>query len=183
MPDRAVREARARTCGLVVRAFSLSLALDRCSARASRTSLKRRVSLCWRPAKSSVPTPAARELLADPSRVLNGLLQDMHSSGVAADVNFLNGALRVYVGALDNFQTLNRSASAFGKHPADRLHLASLAWELFSTATEGSSLHGAIAPNNVTYNLLIRIFCGANEFERCVNCPYLYSVPRIVGFS
>jgi hypothetical protein len=133
--------------------------------------------------QASVPTPAARELLADPSRVLNGLLQDMHSSGVAADVNFLNGALRVYVGALDNFQTLNRSASAFGKHPADRLHLASLAWELFSTATEGSSLHGAIAPNNVTYNLLIRIFCGANEFERCVNCPYLYSVPRIVGFS
>ena len=121
--------------------------------------------------QASVPTPAARELLADPSRVLNGLLQDMHSSGVAADVNFLNGALRVYVSALDNFQTLNRSASAFGKHPADRLHLASLAWELFSTAKEGSSLHGAIAPNHVTYNRLIRIFCGANEFERCVNCP------------
>lgn len=118
--------------------------------------------------QASVPTPAARELLADPSRVLNGLLRDMHSSGVAADVNFLNGALRVYVGALDNFRTLNRSASAFGKHPADRLHLASLAWDLFTTATEGSHLHGAITPNNVTYNLLIRIFCGANEFERYV---------------
>ena len=118
--------------------------------------------------QAKVPTPAARELLADPSRVINGLLQDMHSSGVAADANFLNGALRVYVGALDNFQALNHSASIFGKHPADRLHLASLAWELFTTSVEGSSLHSAITPNNVTYNLLIRIFCGANEYQRSV---------------
>ena len=53
---------------------------------------------------ASAATPAARDLLVDPSRVLNGLTRDMHNVGVSVDVHFLNRALLVFKSSMQRVE-------------------------------------------------------------------------------
>ena len=61
---------------------------------------------------------------------------------------------------------MNEHVDALEAHPADRALIASKAWELFTSTTEGTKWHPAVEPSRDSFHLLIKIFTHANELER-----------------
>lgn len=118
---------------------------------------------------AALNTPAAQQLLADPSRILFGLLVEMAGAGVEADALVLNSALRVFAATLRHHQVLNRSASSMEREPADRRHVANMAWDMFYATSHGTKWHPAVAPNRDTFHVLIQIFCAASLFQRAAD--------------
>eukprot|EP00613_Pedinella_sp_CCMP2098_P056575 CAMPEP_0171855752 /NCGR_PEP_ID=MMETSP0992-20121227/23676_1 /TAXON_ID=483369 /ORGANISM="non described non described, Strain CCMP2098" /LENGTH=524 /DNA_ID=CAMNT_0012476647 /DNA_START=138 /DNA_END=1713 /DNA_ORIENTATION=- len=116
--------------------------------------------------QASVPTPASRDLAADPSALINGLLVDMSAQGVEVDVDVLKAALRVFAQTLRHVELLNENVDALEAHPADRDLIASKAWELFLSTTKGTKWHPAVEPDLDTYNLLLKVFTHANDLNR-----------------
>jgi len=116
--------------------------------------------------QASVPTPASRDLAADPSALINGLLVDMSAQGVQVDVDVLKAALRVFAQTLRHVELLNENVDALEAHPADRDLIASKAWELFLSTTKGTKWHPAVEPDLDTYNLLLKVFTHANDLNR-----------------
>lgn len=109
-------------------------------------------------------TPAAIDLLADPTRLMYGLLGDMHASGATVDAQVLVAALRVYLGVLSNLEARNSAAQQFDRMPLERIGVASLALRFFRASC--SDQNGwECKPDLRAYNMLLRILGLANDVK------------------